>query len=125
MSSMSKRWSLLAAIAAGSLFCACGGVKVVTLDESRAPASKDADCALDIFVKEAPARAHEVYGELEYKQGMRTTVGGASTNSGSRREALEALKPKACELGADALLFTEEDSDRVNVKASLLVYTEQ
>jgi hypothetical protein len=52
-------------------------------------------------------------------------VGGASTNSGSRREALEALKPKACELGADALLFTEEDHDRVNVKVSLLVYTGQ
>jgi uncharacterized protein YbjQ (UPF0145 family) len=66
-----------------------------------------------------------VYGELEYKQAVKTMVGGASTNSGSRREALEALKPKACELGADALLFTEEDHDRVNVKVSLLVYTGQ
>jgi uncharacterized protein YbjQ (UPF0145 family) len=39
---------------------------------------------------------------------MKTTVMGASTNNGSRREALEALNQKACELGADALLVTDD-----------------
>jgi hypothetical protein len=54
MKTLSKRLSFLSAVVAGSLLSACGGVKVVTLDETRVPASREADCALDIFVKEAP-----------------------------------------------------------------------
>ncbi|KFE62796.1 hypothetical protein [Hyalangium minutum] len=124
MKPSSKRM-LLPALAASAVLCACGGVKVRYVDESRLPEPKPADCQLDIFVKNPPDRAHEVYGEISYKQAVKTMVGGASTNSGSRREAIEALRPKACELGADALLFTEEDHDRVNVTASLITYTGQ
>jgi hypothetical protein len=125
MKRLSKRWSLVAVPLAGLLLSGCTAVKVLHVDESLKPAAREAGCKLDIYLKDPPKRPYEVFGEIEYVKRAKTYVGGASTESGSRREALEALNPKACELGADALLINEEDHDRVNMRASLVHYTGQ
>lgn len=123
MKRVSNRWSLCLVPLAGMLLAGCTSVRVLKVDESLKPEARAADCRLDIYVKDPPSRPHEVFGEIQYVKRTKTTAFGVSTASGSRREALEALSPKACELGAEALLIHEEDHDRVNMRALLVYYT--
>lgn len=123
MKQLMTRWIRVVVPVAGLVLSACTAVKVLQVDQSRQPEAKPAGCQLDVYIKQAPTRPHEVFGELEYVNHASSSFNGASTASGSRREAMEALNPKACELGADALLINEEDHDHVNMRVSLIHYT--
>ena len=86
----------LAAAAAVVAVAACSsGIKVVrTSDEQLSP--KPADCALE-FLQKAPDRPYDEVAELESHVTSPPTGG---------RGALEVLRPKACQLGADAVIVT-------------------
>lgn len=102
----------------------CSPVKVLDLDQSKVREAKPADCEIDPYFQKAPERPHEVIGQLRYAQQVKTMAMGVSTNNGSRQEALQALNKKACELGADALLITDENHDKSGMTAQVLVYTD-
>ncbi|WP_176065101.1 hypothetical protein [Anaeromyxobacter diazotrophicus] len=91
------RYTLSPAVAGALLaLAACaGGVKTVrTSDAQLAP--RPSDCPLE-FLQKAPERPYDELAELE-------THVTAAPAGGTR----EALRPKACELGADAVIVTRD-----------------
>jgi outer membrane biosynthesis protein TonB len=90
-----KRLSLAVLALAPLALAACGSVKV-TPSCAAAGKPRPSDCPLELLYK-APPRPYEPLAEL---QSHVTAVppGGA----------LEVLRPKACELGADAIIVERE-----------------
>jgi uncharacterized protein YbjQ (UPF0145 family) len=80
--------ALLALIACAS----SSGIKVIRTSDEKLVA-RPADCPLD-FLQKAPARAYEELAQLE----THLTAPPADPR--------EVLRPKACELGADAVIVT-------------------
>ena len=88
------RPTFAAALVVACAACA-GGIKTVrTSDAQLAP--RPSDCPLE-FLRKAPQRPYEELAELE-------THVTAPRQDGAG--ALEVLRPKACELGADAVIVT-------------------
>jgi hypothetical protein len=88
--------ALRAALAAALLAlaaCASAGIKVVRTSDEKLP-PKPADCPLE-FLRKAPAQPYDDLAELESHVTSPPAYGAG---------ALEVLRPKACELGADAVI---------------------
>jgi hypothetical protein len=75
------------------VLAACGSVQVHPTATTAPPRPKDCDLA---FVFKAPDRAYDELAELE-----------THVTAPPREGALELLRPKACQLGADALIVTK------------------
>jgi hypothetical protein len=75
------------------VLAACGSVQVHPTATTAPPRPKDCDLA---FVFKAPDRAYDELAELE-----------THVTAPPREGALEVLRPKACQLGADALIVTK------------------
>jgi hypothetical protein len=102
--------------------CATQQVNVIHVDRDRAPAAKPPDCHLDVLVHRPPDAPHLVYGTLEYVEHSVVSIDGADPSSGSYTSAMHYLRPKACELGADALIIDEDDNSKHEIRAFLVRY---
>ncbi len=82
----------LAAALVALVACASAGIKVVRTSDEQLP-PKPADCPLE-FLPKAPPQPYDELAELE-----------SHVTSPPPNGALEVLRPKACELGADAVVI--------------------
>jgi hypothetical protein len=73
---------------------ACAGSGAAVVPSGEASAAKPRDCALE-FLYKAPDRPYDELGEVT-----------EHTTTTTPEAAREALRPRACELGADALILT-------------------
>jgi outer membrane biosynthesis protein TonB len=108
--------ALRAALAAALLSlaaCASAGIKVVRTSDEKLP-PKPADCALEFLLK-APPQPYDELAELD-----------SHVTSPPPNGALEVLRPKACELGADAVIvrrnFVTNEFGHVLVAGTAIKY---
>lgn len=95
--------------------CAGAGIKVVRASDEKLP-PKPADCALE-FLKDPPKQPYDDIADLESHVTSPPTYGAG---------ALEVLRPKACELGADAVIvrrnFVTNEFGHVMVAGTAIKY---
>jgi hypothetical protein len=89
--------TLVSSLLAGVCLGGCVQVNVVGPRSSAHAAPKPPDCRLEIYRQRPPGAPFEELGDLELS---------ASTNTPDA--ALQALREKACSLGADAMIITQE-----------------
>lgn len=118
MSRVAQPWPRALGCVASLFLWGCAGVSALSLDEANRPAPRSGRCQLDVSVGRGPTRAHQVFGWLERQ------VASSSYASGSRADAVEALRPTACGLGADGIVIADEDSNHVNMRVALIHYTD-
>ena len=89
------RSPLVPAVAVVALLSACASASPIrTAGGDAAGLARPPDCPLELLYK-APDRPYEPLGDLQI-QVMQAPAGGA----------VEALRPRACALGADAVIVT-------------------
>ncbi len=113
-----KKSKLLVMAAASSLVSGCAAVQVKNLDQSKAGLAKPSDCRIELFIKKMPEQPHEVFGILEFKRKVKSTMNGASDQD-SRTVIVQELSAKACELGADAIAIDDPDYDDIGQSRSI------
>jgi hypothetical protein len=106
-----------AALAAAAALMACGGVKVKPSGDGVRPEPRPKGCSLE-FLQKAPGRPYQEIADLE-----------AHVTSPPSGGALEVLRDKACELGADAVIvsrnFVTNEQGHVLVAGTAIKYVEQ
>jgi len=82
------------------LLASCASVKVTDAGTGLRAAPKPKGCAVPIFRTKAPERPYDEVATLHYTNAM--------NGAGDPVSAEGAIREKACELGADALIVTRE-----------------
>lgn len=109
------RPSAAAALLASVMLAGCSSVRVAPSGSSEGVEARPEDCQVE-FLEEPPARPYDELGELSR---IVTLVGP--------KGPLEALRPEACALGADAVIvtrkFVTDDHGHVLVAGIAIKYT--
>ena len=106
-----------AALAAAAALMACGAVKVKPSGDGVRPEPRPKGCSLE-FLHKAPGRPYQEIADLE-----------SHVTSPPPAGALEVLRDKACELGADAVIVSRDivlnEQGHVLVAGTAIKYVER